>query len=320
MSPRIVYLTYPATEVAGGIKIAFRHVESLRAAGFDAATASHGAKKPGWFETSAPILDLDTQLPDDDILVFPENNYGFLRQYSSRLNRKLVFCQNQYYVLSGLGGPGGQRDYADFGVTGIMSSSRSVAEFCRLRFPKMPSALVPVGINQSLFTAIGKKKLQIAFVPRKRQMEAGFIWDLFRAKNPEYADVPWRVLHSMPERQVAVILSESAVSLALCRYESLGMTILESMLSGCVTAGFTGFGAREFTTAQNGFWAEEDDCIQCADLLGRAVRLAATGGPDYTKMLGAARESAAYYSNQMMNTGVVAFWKNYLAGTAFTES
>jgi len=33
---RIVYIVNPPTEIAGGIKIAFRHIEALRAAGFDA--------------------------------------------------------------------------------------------------------------------------------------------------------------------------------------------------------------------------------------------------------------------------------------------
>ena len=268
----------------------------------------------------APILDLDTQLPDDDILVFPENNYGFLRQYSSRLNRKLVFCQNQYYVLSGLGGPGGQRDYADFGVTGIMSSSRSVAEFCRLRFPKMP---MPWCLSASIslcLPLLARRNFRLPLCrenARWRRASSGICFVRRIPNTPTYRGVSFTVCLKDKLRSYS---ARRAVSLALCRYESLGMTILESMLSGCVTAGFTGFGAREFTTAQNGFWAEEDDCIQCAELLSRAVRLAATGGPDYTKMLGAARESAAYYSNQMMNTGVVAFWKNYLAGTAFTES
>jgi len=44
------------------------------------------------------------------------------------------------------------------------------------------------------------------------------------------------------------------------------------MACGCVVAGFTGFGAREFATTQNGFWAEEDDCLECAGQLARTEK------------------------------------------------
>jgi len=38
MAQRIIYLSWPAREISGGIKMAFRHVEALREAGFDAVT------------------------------------------------------------------------------------------------------------------------------------------------------------------------------------------------------------------------------------------------------------------------------------------
>ena len=308
---RIVYLTFPANEITGGIKIAFQHVEALRKSGLNAVTASQGAVRPKWFNTNAPVADVST-VTDNDILVFPENHNLLLKLFIKKPNRKLVFCQNQYYVVGGLGGSGGVRDYADFGVSGIICSSRSVADYCQMRFPKMPMAIVPVGIDPNLFK-IKPKKLQVAFVPRKRPMEAMFIWDLFCAKNPEFASMPWIAMQNATESQVAEVLSESAIKLSLCRFESFGLTILEAMLSGCVVVGFTGFGAREFTTTKNGYWSEEDDCLRCVELLGSAVRLAQKGGPVYTDLISAARVTALSYSLKAMNSAVTEFWTNYLA-------
>jgi len=317
MAARIVYLSWPATEIAGGIKLVFRHVEALQAASIDAVVATPGAEPPGWFQTTVPIVDVSQLTSGDDILVFPENHHAMLKGFAARPNRKLVFCQNQFMVVRGLGRPGGVRDYADFGISGILCEGSYVADFCRMRFPKLPIAIVPVGVDHALFCFQPNKKLQIAFAAQKRPLEATFIWDLFSAKNPEFASWPWVEIRGASERQVAAVLKESSVCLALCRFESFSMTILEAMASGCVTAGFTGFGARQFTTARNGFWAEEDDCIQCADLLSQAVRLVSTGGARYGDILEAARDTAAYYSCQRMAQCVVDFWQRYLVGEGF---
>ena len=72
MAQRIVYLSWPAEEIAGGIKLAFRHVEILREAGLDAVVATEGAKPPTWFRSDAPLIDLAQAGRDGDILVFPE--------------------------------------------------------------------------------------------------------------------------------------------------------------------------------------------------------------------------------------------------------
>ena len=95
----------------------------------------------------------------------------------------------------------------------------------------------------------------------------------------------------MNESQVAAVLGESAIYLSLCRFEAYSQSILEAMACGGI-AGFTGIGA-EYTTARNGFWAEEDDCVACVEQLRGAVRLVAEGGPAYADMLDAANLTAA---------------------------
>lgn len=311
MAERIVYLSWPATEIAGGIKLAFRHVEALREAGLEAVVATPGAAHPSWFETEAPLIDVSAVRRDDDVLVFPENHHGMLKSFAQWENRKLVFCQNQFMVFRGLGG---QNDYADFGVTGIICGGHSAADFCRRRFPSQPIAIVPVFIDQNVFHFQSQKRLQIALTPRKRPLEAAFIRDLFRADNPEFRSIPWVQISGLSEQKVAEVLKDTAVYLSLCRFESVGLTILEAFACGCATAGFTGFGAREYTTAKNGFWAAEDDCLDCVSQLTRAVRLVTDGGPRYRDLLEAANISASYYSRERFVKRVVGFWRDYLSG------
>ncbi len=308
---RIVYLSWPAGEISGGIKMAFAHVEALQAAGLKATVATADGKPPEWFETTAPPIDLSPIRQGEDVLVFPENHHALLAQFAPWPNRKIVFCQNWSMAVRGLGGC---RDYGDFGVRQILCVGRYDADYCRLRFPAMPVDSVPVGIDLRRFGFPAEKKMQIAFAPQKRPREAAFIQDLFRARCPEFRSVPWVEIRGISEAHLAAVLKESAVYLCLGRFESCPLSILEAMAAGCIPAGFTGLGGRQFTSERNGFWAEEDDCIGCTERLAQAVRLAIEGGPRRSGLLEAAHTTASCYSRERMAKGVVEFWRRFSEG------
>jgi hypothetical protein len=63
---RIVYLSWPAQQISGGIKMAFRHVEALRDAGYEAYVATPDAQPPNWFATTAPVLPFTDLARDTD--------------------------------------------------------------------------------------------------------------------------------------------------------------------------------------------------------------------------------------------------------------
>jgi hypothetical protein len=304
---RIVYLSWPATEIAGGIKVIFRHVEALREAGFTAFVATPDAKPPGWFETTAPILGLADLAAQTDVLVFPENHKKLLEHFAGWTNPKLVFCQNQYMVIRGLVG---RRDYAEFGVGDLICSSQVTATYLRRRFPTPRIFIVPNYADRAVFRFQPTKRLQVAFIPRMRAQEAAVIHDLFAAENPQWRGLPWVQIDGMPEREVARILTESAVYLSLCRFESLPLTLLEGLASGCVTAGFTGWGGRDVATTKNGFWAAEDDCLDCVDQLTSAVRLAVEGGERLRDMVEAALATTQLFSRERFVASVTHCWKS----------
>jgi hypothetical protein len=306
---RIVYLSWPAREITGGIKMAFRHVETLRAAGFDAAVATPDAQPPTWFATTATVLSLDDLVAGADVLVFPENHAGFLRRFAAWPNRKVVFCQNQFMVWRGLDGG---RDYADFGVRDLLCPAELVAAFCRRRCPQQTIHLVPYGLDERLFHPRPPKRLQIAYAPRKRPLEAAFVRDLFRAEYPAWAAVPWVPLAQLSETEVARLLGESALYLSLCRFEALPLSALEALAGGCVVAGFTGWGGRDYATAGNGFWAAEDDCLDAVEQLARAVRLVVDGGDRRRRLVDNALRTAAVYSRERFARQLADCWRTLL--------
>ena len=304
--PRIVYLSWPAVEIGGGVKAIFQHVELLAEAGLEALVASRDGAAPGWFETKAKAITLD-QVKDDDILVFPENDASLFKSFANRRNRKLVFCQNPYQVFRGLEGIS---SYADAGASHILCPSHTVMQFCRRRFPGMKVAYTPYYIDHERFIYEPGKALQICAVPRKRMMEFGAIVDLFRATYPQYREVPWMYTHNATEAEVAATMRKSAVYLALSRLEAHGMTTLEAMACGCVVAGFTGvFGGNDSASVRNGFWAAEDDIFGCVDQLGRAVQLAIARDTVFEAMVGQCRRTAWEYRREEAARLLLAFWK-----------
>src|SRR5688572_8107020 len=126
MNRRIVYLSWPAKEIAGGIKLTYRHVETLVAGGFEAVVATPDGEPPTWFTSSAATVGLDSLAEAGDVLVFPENHADLLRKFKSWQCPKVVFCQNQFMMFRGLAG---QLCYSDFGVTDILAEGRLVAAF-----------------------------------------------------------------------------------------------------------------------------------------------------------------------------------------------
>jgi glycosyltransferase involved in cell wall biosynthesis len=303
---RLIYLSWPAHEISGGIKMAFRHVESLRAAGFNAAIATPDGKPPNWFETTAPVLGLAELSQETDVLVFPENHNPMLEHFAGWPNHKVVFCQNQHMIQRGLGN---RRDYAAFGVRDLICPGPTAAYFCRRRFPTVSIFLVPYPVDTTLFRPQPVKRLQIAYVPRKRPAEVVVINDLFRAENPQWAGIPWVQIANVPEAEVARILSESALYLSLCRFEAFPLTLMEALASGCVTAGFAGIGGRDMATTGNGFWAAEDDCLDCVDQLNKAVRLAVEGGGRLQELVETAVRTAGMYGRERFVARLTACWK-----------
>ncbi|MFC1759254.1 glycosyltransferase [Planctomycetota bacterium] len=305
---RIVYLTWPTGEITGGIKLIFQHVALLTEAGLPAVVASEDAVAPSWFDTSATVIST-SDVGNQDVLVFPENHAKLLGNEQFRPNKKVVYCQNQFMAYRGLGSC---QDYREHGVCGMLALGRLAADFCRHRFPSLPVISVPAAISDQ-FGFQSTKTLQIAFAPRKRDFEAAFIHDLFSFRNPRWRDVRWLMIDGQDESVVAQVLKRSAIYLSLQRYESVGISALEAMACGCVVAGFTGQGGREYASGANGFWAEEDDVVECTKQLERGVNcVTSRDSMRVEEVLEAANRTAKYYSTDRLGKRIIPFWRSFL--------
>lgn len=290
---RIVFLCPPIGKLNGGIKYIFRMAETLCADGFDAVVCEQDKARPNWFDNNAALIGYDTLRPrQGEILVLPEDQPDMLRTLAAWPQRKIIYCQNQFYAALGTAGA---TSYADYGVTDILCSSQTIRAHCAERHPQIPTHLVPCSVDATLFKPSAKTE-QIAYMPRKRMIESAYLQDMFRHHYPQWRAVPWLELSNLNEAQIAAGMARSALFLALSRLDGFGLTPIEAMASGCVVAGFTGIGGHEYATTANGFWAAEDDFPACLHALEQAMQLWQTGEAPLTAYHAAASATAAHYT------------------------
>ncbi|MDR3450189.1 MAG: glycosyltransferase [Alphaproteobacteria bacterium] len=304
---KIIFFCPSATVINGGIKHIFRMAEALIAQGHDAAVFEQNGQRPAWFASTAPIAGQGIfDAKADHLYVLPEDQPRILADFAQLPQRKIVYSQNPFYGALGVMAPA---SYADFGVTDILCASRMIYDHARIRHPKLRAHLVPCAVDP-LFKPAAVKRDIIAFMPRKRPIEAAYIRDMFRFTHPQWNAWEWREISNASEAEAARMLGEARVFLSLSRLEGFGLTPLEAMAAGCVVAGFTGIGGREYATPQNGFWADEDDFPACVAALARAVE--ESRAPAAARQE-AARQIIAAYTPETFARGVKDVWGQILS-------
>ena len=308
-SGRILYINHDCSEASGGVKTIYRHVSHLVKNGYPAFVVhSQPGFRPPWLKIDVPLiyLEKDFQVFPNDILVIPEDYKAALEAVKDINAQKHIFCQNHFYIFNGLQDGG---TWEDFGISSVFCSSEIISDFIRSAFGYTEVPVVHYAIPLDLFKP-GEKKLQIAYMPRKRPVELKFIRNLFRKLYREYEQVPWVCIDGMEEENVAEILGESALFLSLSLYEGFGLPPIEAMASGCIVVGFHGYGGLEYARNNNGFWCEEGNMIECAWSLGQAVSQIVSGEESIFRMQEQALKTAGEYDFARQEREQISLWNH----------
>jgi hypothetical protein len=304
--PRILYALLSSGNIRGGHKMTVRHVEALRALGFNAFiyVLSEEAR-PTWLDHSAPFLFRQPILPDD-IMVLPEDSAGGILQMANRLEKTVIFYQGAHAraQLEAIDSFPPARFPAIVTV-----GRRHAADISRL-YPAAQVEFVPCFVDHQLFKPGTEKSEAVVYSASKRPNAASAISRLLNRLHPGHSSIHWRELSGIREPEVADILSSSTLLLSLGHFESVGLMPLEAMASDCVCVGFTGVGGWEYATAENGFWVPDDDYIAAADALAEAADLIKTGGPALRAMKEAGRETAAQWSYSVFLEALERVWSD----------
>ena len=299
---RIVYLSFPTGQITGGQKMVARHVEALNALGASAVWWRNTRVDLPWLEHHAPVV-VGAPFRDDDILVLPGDAPNAIRTAASLPNRCVVFVQGHITLAS----TGALAAAATLRDPTFIAVGPTVAATVRRAFPNAIIETIPCFADERVFRP-REKHMGIVHAPWKRPLEAAAIREFLNAYHPRHARLPWGRIVDASEAQMAKALGDISIFLSLSRLEGLGLTPLEAMASGCLVAGFTGLGGRDFATSQNGFWVDEDDCIGAADALAAAADTLLSGGPALAARLDAGRSTAEAWSYARFYASMEEVW------------
>lgn len=263
----IYYLCPDHVGPSGGVRVVYKHVDILNAAGRAAAVLHHrDGYSCEWFEHSTRVVSAGAVvLHQDDVLVVPEI-YGPHFDLLPPGPKLVAFNQNAYLTFCHL--RAGQRiSYKRFAAA--LTISQDSAEYLRFAFPGLDVSVVCNAIDPEVFSpASDPPPRRIAMMPRKRPYEAQQILRLLGARLDGWEVVS---IESSSEAEVAAALRSSPIFLALGKQEGFGLPAAEAMASGCFVVGFPGFGGREIFDPAFSASVEDGDVLAAARELAAAM-------------------------------------------------
>lgn len=301
----------PATDKpSGGAKALYDHVAILNEHNFNAFIVHNkDGYRYNWSNhPDIPVIypEHSLKLFDDDIVVISEENLRFLKQTADIKAHKIVFCQNHFYIFKSLNAA----EYRYFhNSDNHIASSRQIRLFYEQMLGISNVPVVPYSIPHDTFYP-GIKQPIISYMPRKRQFEADFIKNLFQLRYPQFANFLWKPIDMLDQASTAKILRESAIFLALNRFEGFGLPPLEACACGCLVVGFHGWGGLDYAKESNGFWCDDENLLQCVEKLALAADLLTTESPTASNVIANARATALEYTKKRQAKALLNFFNN----------
>lgn len=302
--------------VAGGELVNWQHVASLHRHGKRAVALLDRGSQPIDPSRPPPVpvvrLDQSPSFDEADVVVLPEFYQAQLWQEFSKLPcRKVIHNQNPYYTFNGFQD---MQALDDYGFVGAICCS----DYTRARLQRWGSAMDWQVVHphvldifaQSAATAQDRKR-QIAYMPRKREVDAGLLRRIFYGMYPEWREVPWVEIRNLSRRGVAKLLAESEIFVSMSHLEGLGLPPLEAMSAGALVCGYTGGGGMEYATPENGAWVGEGNLEALA---GAIADLLAADDSRRDRMRKAGSATATQFGFGRFETELLRAWQMILGG------
>ena len=251
----IIYLCPAVDTPNGGIKVMYRHAETLGDLGFNAFI--YHPENPDfsctWFEHRVRFKRDPKFDGSSDFLIVPEVRAAQVAQLVVPLGiRYAIFVQNGYQIKDR------PKAWSDEDIDGAYAKAQlliSISEHCSLMIdlhqPGFRSKTVRVGISipRDFVGGPHRKENLVCFMPRKNFDDASNIAFALRKRlRPGWATA---AIHGLPETQALAIMKRSRIFLALGRSEGLGLPPLEAALCGNHVIGYSGEGGLEYWTPPN---------------------------------------------------------------------
>jgi len=210
----------------------------------------------------------------EDFLIIPEGFPDVMKKTMQVSCKRIIFAQSWFYVLNAMQ-PG--EKWQHFGINDVISVSDAISEYLVSVMPGLNIKDFKQGINREVFkipSKISDKLPMVAFSASRgpeNKLKTYNIIKTFYAFYPHLKWIRFQELEGMDREQFAERLASCAFYLYTDDIAGFGTAPLEAMACGTHTIGWASFGGKEYMTNENGFWCNNGDIFQTAEILGIAI-------------------------------------------------
>ena len=280
-----IYFYLPDFEKpSGGIRITYRTAKILRDLGYNAIIVHQKEGfSPEWLEDELKTIpttylkdsgdqNIPLEVRMEDFFIIPEGFPQVMQNTLEMPAKRIVFCQNWFYVLNALD-PGVL--WNEFRIFDCISVSEKQSKFLRSIMPFLKVKNVNPGVCQTMFTrpeSMLDKKPVIAFIPSRGDGVKGInVIKTFYALYPQFKWVQFKQCTGMSNEEYAETIRECAFFLHMDEMSSWGTAPIEAFNSGTLVAGWDGYGGQEYMDDENTYLAMNGNIFDLARAINDMV-------------------------------------------------
>ncbi|MBW2018925.1 MAG: glycosyltransferase [Deltaproteobacteria bacterium] len=301
---------------SGGIKTLYHHASILNNAGYQAFILHlNEGFNLNWHQYDVPVKYIATGvlIEENDVLVIPEAQPDLMEQTCYLPCTRVVFAMSWLHIYPNLQA---YVNWRDFGITCVITPSRTIKEFIEWSMG-IPTYLLDISINSSLYYYSGDKVLQVAYLTKKDRSSL-LVEKILKAKHAEFRDIEWVGMRNLAEELYAQKLRRSEIFLTTSTQEGIHISCLEAMASGCIVVGYSGVGGREYMVSEgekrNCVLAENDDYLTLAKRLEKVIFDIRNKDREIDILRQNALQMTSMLSEEREEESVLAFWRNLSRG------
>lgn len=234
------------------------------------------------FNDGTTVKSHTLTLSPEDFFIVPEGFPNIMEKIAQMPCKKIVLAQSWFYILNSMNV--GQK-WQHFAIKDVISVSDGITEYLNAIMPGLSIKQYSQSIDRTLFKPVDSvdKNPVIAYMPGRTQdalIKTHNVIKTFYAFYPHLSWIRFDELKGLSKEDYAERLGAASICLYTDEIAGFGTMPLEAMAMGTHVVGWTPLGGKEYMKQSNGFWAQNGDVFQLAELLGMAVERWLTGKLD----------------------------------------
>jgi glycosyltransferase involved in cell wall biosynthesis len=265
------------------------------------------------FDDGSTVNSFPLTLGPEDFFIIPEGFPNIMEKIAQMPCKKIILAQSWYYILNSLNM--GQK-WQHFGIKDVISVSDGITEYLNAIMPGLSIKQYSQSIDRSLFKPVDSvdKNPVIAFMPGRTPDAVIKTYNVIKTFYSFFPHLSWiRVdeLKGLSKEEYAERLGAASICLYTDEIAGFGTMPLEAMAMGTHVVGWTPLGGKEYMKQNNGFWAQNGDVFQLAELLGMAVERLLTGKLDAEGVTGEYEKTLEKYAPEKEKESLINIINEY---------